>query len=119
MTALETLRALAGRPSGARERELESAFAGIAGIGEAADALCKLFLVYRQDGFFKMLSPSRLYFLASEQALVSYSGSDTVHGTVAENIQYTRRDVVGQLFSFCRLCFCRVTTASFDQKLKS
>ena len=89
VTALETLGALAGRPSGARERELESTFAGIAGIGDATDALCKFFLVYRQDGFFKMLSPFRLYFLAS------HPESDTVRGAVVGNIQYTHQDILG------------------------
>ena len=95
MAALETLRALAAQRSDVRESELESMFPEIAGIGDAADALCKVFLVYRRDGFLKMLSPFRLYFLASEKTLVSYFGSDTVCDTVAENTQHIQEDIFG------------------------
>ena len=77
-TALETLRALAGCPSGVKERELESTFAGIAGIGDATDALRMFFLVYRQDGLVKMLSPLRFYFRWPTQDLVFQSGISTL-----------------------------------------
>ena len=114
MTALGTLRVLAALPNGIKERELESTFAEIAEIGDATDALCKFFLVYRQEGYVKMLSPFRLYFLASRQTLVSDSTSDKACNTVAGNIRYTPQDIFGfgSLFSFYQLCFSRVTSAS-------
>ena len=116
MAALETLRALAALPNGIEERELENTFPEIAGTGDATDALRMFFLVYRQDGRIKMLSPFRLYFLASGQTLVSDSASDITCDTVAENIQYTPQDIFGfgLLFSFYQPCFSRVTNASFN-----
>ena len=112
MTTLVALAALAALPSGVRERKLESMFPEITGIGDAIDALCEFSLVYRQDGFFKMLSPFRLYFQASGQVLANHSTSDTVRDSVAENIQYAQRDIFdfGWLFSFC-LFFFRLTNA--------
>ena len=82
-TALETLEAIAKLPSGVKESKLESMFTGIAGVGEATDELCKFSLTYRQDGFVKMLSPFRFYFLESGQTLVTRSESDTA-GTNTE-----------------------------------
>ena len=113
MIVFETLRALAALPGGVEESKLENTFAEISGIGNTIDALCEFSLVYRRDGFFKMLSPFRLYFLASGRALVSDSGSDAAHDTVSENIQYTPQDIFGfgLLFSFCQLCFSRMTNA--------
>ena len=92
VTALETLKALAALPDGVEERKMESTIAETPEIGYAIDALCKFFLVYRQDGFFKMLSPFRLYFLESRQASVGNSGSDPVRDTTAENMQYIQRE---------------------------
>ena len=116
MIALETLRALAVLPGGVEESKLESTFTEISGIGDAINTLCEFFLVYRQDGFFKMLSPFRLYFLPYGQTLVGDSGSDTASDTVAENIQYTPQDIFGfgLLFSFYVLCFSRVMSASLN-----
>ena len=62
-TALETLEAIAAFPNGVKESKLEMMF--ITGIGEATDELCKFSLIYRRDGFIKMLSPFRIYFLES------------------------------------------------------
>ena len=95
MIALEILRALAALPGGVEERKLESTFAEISGIGDTIDALCELFLVYRQGGFFRMLSPFRLYFRASRQALLSDSGSDVASDAVSEDIRYTPQDIFG------------------------
>ena len=113
MIALETLKALAALPGGVEESKLESTFAEISGIGNAIDALCESFLVYRQDGFFKMLSPFRLYFLAYGRALSGDSGSDTTCDAVAENVQYTPQDIFGfgLLFPFYQLSFPRMTSA--------
>ena len=52
-------------PCGVRESELEGIVPGMAGVGEAVDVLCMFSLVYRQEGFVKMLSPVRSYFLES------------------------------------------------------
>ena len=95
---LETLRALADISSGIKERELKITFTEIAEIGDATDALCRLFLVYRQDGWVKMLSPFRFYF---RQTPDPHSENDTAHNPPVEDIQHTRPDVIDSgLFFF-------------------
>ena len=113
--ALEALEALAAFPNGVKESKLENMFPGITGIGEAANTLCKFSLMYRQDGFVKMLSPFRLYFLEPMQPMVPHSGSDKAHGFVAENIQYARRDVVsfGLPPAKIRLCSSSYPSVAF------
>ena len=69
-TAREVLEAIATDPNGIQEMQLLIIFPGINGLCDAVNALCNLSLMYRQDGFLKMLSPFRLYF---EQS-VSNSG---------------------------------------------
>ena len=66
-TARKTLKAIAAFPGGVKEAKLEIMCPGISGVWEAVNALCKFSLMYREDGFVKMLSPFRLYF-------VEYSG---------------------------------------------
>jgi hypothetical protein len=61
--ARDALVAIAAFPCGVSETQLESVVPGMTGVGEAVDVLCKFSLVYRQDGFVKMLSPFRFYFL--------------------------------------------------------
>ena len=102
-TALETLEAIAAYPNGVKESKLEVMFPTISGIGEATDELCKFSLIYRRDGFIKMLSPFRIYFL---EAILLRPGSDSAAG----DIQYTR-DVVnfGLPFSFHRRCGYGIT----------
>ena len=102
-TALETLEAIAAYPNGVKESKLEIIFPRIAGIGEAADELCKFSLIYREDGSIKMLSPFRIYFL---EAMVLHPGSDSA----TEDIQYTQ-DVagLGLSFSFRRCCSYGIT----------
>jgi len=63
--AREALNAIAAFPGGVEERRLEGMFPRITGIEVAVDVLCKFSLLYRQDGFVKMLSPFRFYFLDS------------------------------------------------------
>jgi len=106
-TALETLEAIAKLSGGVKESKLESTFTEIAGVGEATDELCKFSLVYRQDGFIKMLSPFRFYFLESGRTLVARSES----GTARNSIQCARLDVFdsGLSFSFHRSCGYGVT----------
>ena len=62
------LEAIAGFPCGIKEHMLEANFPGITATGATIDVLCKFSLIYRQDGFVKMLSPFQFYFL--ESALV-------------------------------------------------
>ena len=62
ITARETLEAIADVQGGVKEIYLLTSFPEINGVGEAVDALCKFSLMYRQDGFVKMLAPFRLYF---------------------------------------------------------
>ena len=59
-TALDVLEAIAAPSFGVEERELEKKLAGAGGV---VDALCKLSLVYRQEGIVKMFTPARSYFL--------------------------------------------------------
>jgi hypothetical protein len=61
--AQNALITIAAFPCGIKETQLEDIVLGMTGVGEAVDVLCKFSLVYRQDGFVKMLSPFRFYFL--------------------------------------------------------
>ena len=85
-TARQTLEAIAGPPSGVQESSLEVRFPEIARVGKVANVLCKFSLLYRQDGFVKMLSPFRFYFLESMQPL---TGSVPMRGSTVEDTQYT------------------------------
>ena len=58
--ARDVLKEIAASTSGIKEYELER---NKAGTGEVVDVLCKFSLVYRQDGFVKMLFPFRSYFV--------------------------------------------------------
>ena len=59
----DVLEVVAAFPSGVEESELERILDKMVGIGEVVDVLCKFSLIYREDGFVKMLSPFRLYSL--------------------------------------------------------
>ena len=63
-TAQDVLEAIATFPSGVEESELERILHEVVGIWEVVDVLCKFSLIYREDGFVKMLSPFQFYFLA-------------------------------------------------------
>ena len=91
ITARQTLEAIAPYPSGVRESKLESRFSHISGVGEAANALCKFSLLYRQDGFVKMLSPFRFYFLESIPTQVEQPESYPTRDSIVEDIQYPHR----------------------------
>ena len=66
-TARTILGAIAAYLRGIDERRLQSTFANTTGIGTTVNVLCKFSLIYRQDGFVRMLSPFQLYFLESLQ----------------------------------------------------
>ena len=101
-TARETLEAIAAYPDGVKEVKLEVTFPEIGGVWEAVNALCKFSLIYREDGFVKILAPFRLYFLESAQALVHQLGSGPEYDSVAEEIQYSGHDTTdpGSFISF-------------------
>jgi len=80
ITAQETLEAIALYPGGVKEAKLESTFPKVAAIGEAANALCKFSLMYRQDGVIKMLSPFRFYFLESARLRPGHGRGGTHFG---------------------------------------
>ena len=61
--ARDVLEAIATFPSGVEESELERILQKVVGIGEVVDVLCKFSLIFREDGFVKMLSPFQFYFL--------------------------------------------------------
>ena len=63
--ARDVLEGIAAYPNGVEERRLGNIFPSITGVGATVDVLCKFFLIYRQDGFVKMLSPFRFCFLDS------------------------------------------------------
>ena len=69
-TARDALQAIAAFPHGIKECRFESAFPNI--TREAVDVLCRFSLIYRQDGFVKMLSPFRFYFLESAVVLTQH-----------------------------------------------
>lgn len=89
--AQETLEAIASVPGGVKEMELLGTFPSIHGIGDAVNALCKFSLMYRQDGYVKMLSPFRLYFQGSNKTLVSRPGSNTSYNSDTRDVQSTSR----------------------------
>ena len=62
-TAQDVLKAIAAFPRGIEECRLGEMLSSITGVEVAVDVLCRFSLIYRQDGFVKMLSPFRLYFL--------------------------------------------------------
>jgi len=64
-TAQDTLNAIAAFPLGVEEGRLGRIFPHIIGVEVAVEVLCRFSLIYRQDGFVKMLSPFRSYFLDS------------------------------------------------------
>ena len=101
-TTRKTLEAIAAHPDGVKEVKLEVMFPEISGVWEAVNALCKFSLMYREDGFVKMLAPFRLYFLESAQALAYQPGSGPAYDSVAEEIQHSERDstVPGSFISF-------------------
>jgi hypothetical protein len=71
-TAQDALNALAAFPLGVEEGRLGGIFPCITGVGAVFDTLCRFSLVYRQDGFMKMLSPFRSYFLDSMVKLTQH-----------------------------------------------
>jgi len=71
-SAQDTLNAIAAFPLGIEEGRLASIFPCIAGVEVTVEALCRFSLIYRQDGFVKMLSPFRSYFLDSMVTLAQY-----------------------------------------------
>ena len=91
----KTLEAIAAFPDGTKEVKLESTFPRIDGVGEAVNALCKFSLLYREDGFVKMLAPFRLYFFESPQTPVYHDGSGPAYEPIEEENRYTRQDPRG------------------------
>ena len=65
--AQDVLNAITAFPLGVKEDKLR-----IAGVGAVVDILCQFSLVYCQDGFVKMLSPFRFYFLDSMLKLAQH-----------------------------------------------
>ena len=88
----ETLEAIAAFPDDAKEVKLESTFPRIDRVGEAVNALCKFSLMYREDGFVKMLAPFRLYFLEFPQTPAYHDGSGPAYEPTVEEIQYSGHD---------------------------
>jgi len=70
--AQDSLNAIAAFPLGVEEGRLGRIFPHITGVEVAADVLCRFSLIYRQDGYVKMLSPFRSYFLDSMMVPAQY-----------------------------------------------
>ena len=70
--AQDTLNAIAAFPLGVEEGRLVRIFPCITGVEATVDVLCRFSLIYRQDGFVKMLSPFRSYFLDSMVTLAQH-----------------------------------------------
>ena len=98
--AQETLEAIATFPGDVKEIHLLSNFPWVDRIGDAINALCKVSLMYRQDGFVKMFSPFRLYFRGSMQTLASRPRSHASYNSAAGDIRHTSRC---SSFSVCLL----------------
>jgi hypothetical protein len=88
VTAREALEAISAFPGGVEERRMESMFPGIPGLAEMIPVLCRFSLVRSQDGFVRMLSPFRLYFLECmlqpSLPVIRTPGSDTGNGSADE-----------------------------------
>ena len=99
--AQDTLEAIALYSDGVQEIKLERTFPKIPAIGKAVNALCKFSLTYRQDGFVKMLSPFRLYFLELNRPKIYHHGGDaTRKSSTNEDIQYFRDGIANPGLSF-------------------
>ena len=61
-TAQDVLNTIAVFPNAVKEHALGNIFPGIAGVEAAIDVLCQFSLIYREDGFVKMISPFQFYF---------------------------------------------------------
>ena len=66
------LNGIAASPPGVEEGKLASIFPYITEVEVVVDVLCRFSLIYRQDGFVKMLSPFRSYFLDSMVTLAQH-----------------------------------------------
>jgi len=66
------LNGIAASPPGVEEGKLASIFPRITEVEVVVDILCRFSLIYRQDGFIKMLSPFRSYFLDSMVTLAQH-----------------------------------------------
>ena len=71
-SAQDTLNAIAAFPLGIKEGKLRRILSHITEVEVAVDVLCRFSLIYRQDGFVKMLSPFRIYFLDSMVTLAQH-----------------------------------------------
>lgn len=78
-TAYETLEAIAVFPNGVKENLVGRAFPHIPGMADAIDILYKFYLVVRQGGFIKLLSPFRLYFLQRISIVTYVRGEEGTH----------------------------------------
>jgi len=83
-TVRDALEAIAVFSGGVKENRLNSMFPGISGIGDAVAVLCKFSLLYRKDGFVKMLSPFRFHFLESIQPVVYATGRETIRNYIID-----------------------------------
>ena len=71
-TTQDILNVIAAFPPGVEEGRLRRKFPHITGVEVAVEVLCRFSLIYRQDGFVKMLSPFRSYFLSSMMVPAQY-----------------------------------------------
>ena len=66
-TAVHTvLNTIADFPNTIEERALGNIFPGITGVEEVIGVLCRFSLIYREDGYVKMIPPFQFYFQDSE-----------------------------------------------------
>jgi len=77
--ARDVLETIVASPGGVKESTLDSTFSEISGIGGIVAVFCKLSLLYHEDGFVKVPSPFRFYFMKSIQTAVYATGSNTAH----------------------------------------
>jgi hypothetical protein len=91
-TAREALEAIAAFPGGVEETRMERMFPGIPGLADMVPVLCRFSLVHCQDGFVRMLSPFRLYFLECmlqpSQPVIRAHGSDPENGSADEGTRF-------------------------------
>jgi len=90
--ARETLEAISAYPRGVEETRVRRAFPTIGGVAEAVNVLCEFYLLDRRDGFVKVLSPFRFYFM--QRALIvihAHEGEGNYDHSVVEQEEHDDR----------------------------
>ena len=79
-TAYEVLEAIAAFPGGVEENRIKRAFPHIRGVVEAINILSEFYLLEREGGYIKLLSPLRLHFMQHALTMIHARDREGHHG---------------------------------------